>query len=252
METTQASRVAKRRLTRHDMQGPMQREGSRSAKKECADCVKVKKDKTTKQEADLETPLKPEIEVDDLWLRVKQEIKEEMQLGLKPSGFQVGEQEDQDLPGYHQAATKDRIGAQSNKAATGQPPTEPERKPVAKRPRLTRKDMQGPMQTEGSRSAKKECSDGVKVKKEDSAEQEAGFENPQKAAIEADDLWLWVKKELDMLSLGASSLTRAVKSPPSGSSVSHLLSSQKKVEAGKEARPAKQGQTHVPIPEQVQ
>ena len=223
--------VAKRRrLSRKDMQGPMQTEGSRSAKKECADGVKVKKEKIAEQEAGFESPQKAKIEADDLWLRVKKEIKEEMDPDLEHSSFEVGvkeeiaEEEDQDLTGYHpEVATDHRVLEQSSKAATGQTATEPEPKPVAKRRRLSRKDMQGPMQTEGSRSAKKECADGVKVKKEKIADQEAGLESPHKAKIEADDLWLRVRKEVDRQSLEsrASSLTGEAVSEEAGKLEGH-------------------------------
>ena len=52
------------------------------------------------------------------------------------------------------------------------------------------------MQTEGPNSAKKEAADGVKVKAEKCAEQEAELESSEKGRTEMHDLWLWVKKEI--------------------------------------------------------
>ena len=84
----------------------------------------------------------------------------------------------------------------SQKAAS-----EPEPKLVAKRRRLTRRDMQQPMQTRGPSSVKIELADGVKVKKEKDAEQEIGFQRQDKEKMELDDLWLRVHTKVSEQSL---------------------------------------------------
>ena len=66
---------------------------------------------------------------------------------------------------------------------------------AAKRRRLTCQDMQQDMQTEGPSSGKKELADCVKVKKE-SAKREMKYESLQNTRMEAEDLWLLVKKEI--------------------------------------------------------
>ena len=78
--------------------------------------------------------------------------------------------------------------------ARSQATAEPESKP-AKRRRLTRRDVQKTMHTEGLNSAKKELPDAVKVKTERCAEQQVKLESPQKR-MEMDDLWLRVREEI--------------------------------------------------------
>ena len=80
MESFEESFAAKRgRLTCRDMQQNMQTGGPSSAKIELADGVKVKKAKNAKQEISFESQAKEKMEMDDLWLWVKREIKEEIE-----------------------------------------------------------------------------------------------------------------------------------------------------------------------------
>ena len=97
---------------------------------------------------------------------------------------------------HSEAATQVRGIEKSNKAANSQTAAEPEPKRVAKRRRLTRRDMQQTMQTGGPSSVKIELADGVKVKKEKSPEQEISFESQDKGEMELDDFWLQVKGEI--------------------------------------------------------
>ena len=210
METTQAGAAKRRRLTRQEVQEPFEAQGPNSAKKEFADGVKVKKEKSAEQEAELAIPDKGGIDSDDLWLRVKKEIKEEMEPDLRPSSFdaatlaqevgvkeEIEEEQHQDLTGYPSEATQeDRIPEESSKFGIGQSAAKSAPKPVVKRRRLTRRDMQEPVEAQGPNAAKKEFADGVKVKKEKSAEQEAELAIPDKGGIDSDDLWLRVKKEI--------------------------------------------------------
>ena len=97
---------------------------------------------------------------------------------------------------HSEVATQERDIEKSNKAANSQTAAEPEPKPVAKRRRLTRRDVQQNMQTTGPSSVKIELADGVKVKKEKSHEQEISFERQDKGEMELDDFWLRVKGEI--------------------------------------------------------
>ena len=222
----------RRRLTRRDMQEAMQTEGPNSAKREFADSMKVKKEKSAEQEEELESAQKGRTEMHDLWLRVKKEIKEEIEQDLKPSSFdeakpvqevevkeEIQEEQHQDLAGYHsEVAADDRVPEQGKKASTGQTPAEPEPKPVTKRRRLTRRDMQEAIQTDGSKSAKKEFADGVKIKRE------KNVESRQEGRMEMDDLWLQVRKEINRhaFETSASSSTRGDDAAPAErDSISH-------------------------------
>ena len=235
----------RRRLTRRDMQEAMQTDGSKSAKKEFADGVKVKKEKSAEQEADLKSPATGGMEMDDLWVRVKKEIKEEIEPDLSPSNFdeatpvqevgvkeEIEEEQHQDLAGYHsEVATDERVPEQAQKTATVQTPAEPEPKPVTKRRRLTRRDMQEAMQTDGSKSAKKEFADGVKVKREKTVE------SRQEGRMEMDDLWLQVRKEINRHAseTSASSSTRGDDATPAErDSISHPKLVHQKVEPSAE------------------
>ena len=102
---------------------------------------------------------------------------------------------------HSEVSTQEREIEKSNKAANSQAAAEPEPKPVAKRRRLTRRDMQQTMQTGGPSSVKIELADGVKVKKEKSAEQEISFDRQDKEKMELDDLWLRVHKKVNEQSL---------------------------------------------------
>ena len=146
--------------------------------------------------------------MDDLLLRVKTEIKEEIEEEMRSSSFdcelplqdvrvkdEIAEEQHQNPKnsGY-EVATEEMVPEQSMIPARSQATAEPESKP-AKRRRLTRRDVQKTMHTEGLNSAKKELPDGVKVKTERCAEQQVKLESPQKR-MEMDDLWLRVREEI--------------------------------------------------------
>ena len=204
-------------------------------KVELADGAKVKKEKSAEQEISFERQDKEKMELDDVWLLVKREIKEEIEQeeqqeqafknfksssldDLTPKEIMMKEEMEEE-PEHHEAfesldsqsdhsevATQERQIDKSRKAAN----TEPEPKPVAKRRRLTRRDMQHTTQTGGPSSAKIELADGVKVKKEKSAEQEISFDRQDKEKM--DDLWLRVHKKVNEQSL----MTFAAASPAAG------------------------------------
>ncbi len=129
-----------------------------------------------------------------------------------------------------EVATQERDIEKSNKAANSQTAAEPEPKPVAKRRRLTRRDVQQNMQTTGPSSVKIELADGVKVKKEKSAEQEISFERQDKEKMELDDLWLKVHKKVNEQSLmtfaaANAAAEHALKTPESESGTSQVQTS---------------------------
>ena len=196
--------VKRRRLTRRDMQEHMQSQGPKRAKKEFADGVKVKEEQGAEQEADLENPRNSGFEIDDLWWRVKYEIKEEMEPDSRLSNLavlevgvkeEIEEAQHQDVESYpSEAASEERIPQLSSKDAKGQARIKPEPTPFAKRRRLTRRDMQEPTQTEDP--TKKEFTDGAKVKTEKHVQLQSSLE-PAEETMEMDDLWLRVRKEIN-------------------------------------------------------
>ena len=197
----------RRRLTRRDLQQTLQTDGLSSAKKEIPDGVKVKTERCAEQQVKLESPQK-RMEMDDFQLRVKTEIKEEIEDEMRSSSFdcelplQDVRVKDENAEEQHQnpknsgyeVANEEMVPEQSMIPARSQAAAEPEPKP-AKRRRLTRRDLQQTLQTDGLSSAKKEIPDGVKVKTERCAEQQANLESPQKR-MEMDDLWLRVREEI--------------------------------------------------------
>ena len=224
MESLEESFAAKhQRLTRRDMQQTMQTGGPSSAKIELADGVDAKNEKCAEQEVKFESQDKEKMEMDNLWLQVKGEIKEEIEQEqtCKSSSLDdltrkeiVMKEEMEEEPKHGEAfeslqsqsdhsevATQERDIEKSNRAANSQTAAEPEPKPVAKRRRLTRRDVQQNMQTTGPSSVKIELADGVKVKKEKSAEQEISFERQDKEKMELDDLWLKGHKKVNEQSL---------------------------------------------------
>ena len=224
MESLEESSAAKhQRLTRRDMQQTMQTGGPSSAKIELADGVDAKNEKCAEQEVKFERQDKEKMEMDNLWLQVKGEIKEEIEQEqtCKSSSLDdltrkeiVMKEEMEEEPKHGEAfeslqsqsdhsevATQERDIEKSNRAANSQTAAEPEPKPVAKRRRLTRRDVQQNMQTTGPSSVKIELADGVKVKKEKSAEQEISFERQDKEKMELDDLWLKGHKKVNEQSL---------------------------------------------------
>ena len=224
MESLEESSAAKhQRLTRQDMMQTMQTGGPSSVKIELAGGVKVKKEKGAEQEVSFESQDMGEMGLDDFWLRVKGEIKKEIEQeeqeehacksssldDLTPDEIMMKEEMEED-PNHDEAfeslqnqsdhaevATRERETEKSNKATAA----EPEPKPVAKRRRLTRRDMQQTMQTGGPSSVKIELADGVKVKKEKNVEQEISFDRQDKEKMELDDLWLKVGKKVNEQSL---------------------------------------------------
>ena len=100
----------------------------------------------------------------------------------------------------------------------------------AQRRRLTRRDVQQNMRTTGPSSVKIELADGVKVKKEEHAEQEISFERQDKEKMELDDLWLKVHKKVNEQSLmtfaaANSAAGHAPKPPESESGTSQVQTS---------------------------
>ena len=225
MESFEESSAAKHQcLTRRDMQQIMQTGGPRSAKIELADGADAKKEKRAEQEVKFESQDKEKMKMFNLWLQVKGEIKEEIEQeeqqeqACKASSLDdltrkeiVMKEEMEEEPKHGEAfeslktqsdhsevATQKRETEKSNKAANSQTAAEPEPKPVAKRRRLTRRDMQQTMRPGGPSSAKIELADGVKVKEEKGAEQEISFERQDKEKMELDDLWLTVHKKVKL------------------------------------------------------
>ena len=197
----------RRRLTRRDVQKTMHTEGLNSAKKELPDAVKVKTERCAEQQVKLESPQK-RMEMDDFQLRVKTEIKEEIEDEMRSSSFDCelplqdvrvkdenAEEQHQNLTSCGYEVATEMVPEQSVTAAKSQVAAETEPKP-AKRRRLTRRDLQQTLQTDGLSSAKKEIPDGVKVKTEKCAEQQANLDSPQKRRMEMDDLWLRVREEI--------------------------------------------------------
>ena len=78
---------------------------------------------------------------------------------------------------HSEVATQEREIQKRDEAAKSQTAAELERKPVAKRRRLTRRDMQPNIQTRAPSSEKIELADGVKIKKEKNTEQEISVES---------------------------------------------------------------------------
>ncbi len=257
MESLEESSAAKhQRLTRRDMQQTMQTGGPSSAKIELADGADAKKEKRAEQEVKFESQDKEKMKMFNLWLQVKGEIKEEIEQEeqqeqtCKSSSLDdltrkevMMKEEMEEEPKHDEAfeslrsqsdhsevTTHKREIEKSNKAANSQAAAEPEPKPVAKRRRLTRRDMQQTVQTGGPSSAKIELADGVKVKKEKNAEQEISFERQDKEKMELDDLWLKAHKKVNEQSLmtfaAANAATEnALKPPESESGTSQVQTS---------------------------
>ena len=202
MESLQASCAA-------DVKMPAHIEKPNPATSEGADGVKVKTERCAEQQVNLESQQKGGEATDDLWLQVKTEIKEEIEddirsssLAFDPDGQDVrvkDENAEEQHPNLtscgYEVATEETAPEQSMIPGRGQAAAESEAKP-AKRRRLTRRDVQKSLQTEGLSSAKKELPDGVKVKTERCAEEQAYLESPQRGRMEMDELWLRVQEEI--------------------------------------------------------
>ena len=186
MESPQAESSAKRRrLTHRDMHVAAWTEGSSSEKKESEcedvenDCVKIKKEKVTE-------PIHV-VGKDVQWLKVKKEIKDDMEQDMKSSNF-----DDVDDVPLKEVEVKDEI--ENDEEDHDKPPHQSEvavKQEV--RRRLTRK-VQVTACTETSSSEKKESEcedveiDCVKIKKEKVTE--------PIHVVGKDVQWLKVKKEI--------------------------------------------------------
>ena len=239
----------------------MQTGRSSSAKIELAGGVNAKKDKSANQEFKFEGQDEQKMKIDQLWRQVKGEIKEEIEREeqekhtCKSSSLDVLTREEimmkemekeakhdgafdhsQSRSDHPEVATQERKVEKSNKASNSQTAAEPEPKPVAKRRRLTCRDMQRTMQTGGPSSVKIELADGVKVKKEKGTEQEISFERQDQEKMRLDDLWLRVRKKVNEQSLvtfaaASSAGENALKAPESESGASQVHTfSQKELE----------------------
>eukprot|EP00435_Cladocopium_sp_Y103_P022519 s4743_g5.t1 len=141
------------------MQKTRKRGGTGSAKIELADGVKVKKEKSAEQEVKFERQDKAKTELDDFWLRVKAEIKKELEQdeqehAWKSSGLDdltpkdiMMKEEMEEEPKYDETfeslhsqsdhsevATQEREIEKSNKAANSRTAVEPEPKPELANP----------------------------------------------------------------------------------------------------------------------
>ena len=186
MESPQAESSAKRRrLTHGNMHVAAWTEGSSSEKKEseCEDVeddrVKIKKEKVAK-------PIRA-VGKDVQWLKVKKEIKDDMEQDMKSSNF-----DDVDDVPLKEVEVKDEMESGEEDHDKSPQKSEVAVKQEVRR-RLTRK-VQVAAWTEGSSSEKKDCEcedvedDRVKIKKEKVAE-------PIRA-VGKDVQWLKVKKEI--------------------------------------------------------
>eukprot|EP00435_Cladocopium_sp_Y103_P072395 s1156_g40.t1 len=80
----------RRRLTRRDVQKTLRTDRLSSAKQELADGVKVKAERCAEQQVNLESPQKGKMEMDDLWLRVREEIRKQSGLMFAASSQAAG------------------------------------------------------------------------------------------------------------------------------------------------------------------
>eukprot|EP00435_Cladocopium_sp_Y103_P062680 s1156_g24.t1 len=220
----------------------MQTRGPSSAKTELANVVKVKEEKNAEQEISFQSQDKGKMEMDDFWLRVKGEIKEEIkqeeqnlddltreEIVMKEEMEEEPEHteafESLSRSDFSEVATRKREIEESTKAAKSQTAVGREPKPVAKRRCLTRRYMQQNMQTGGPSSAKIELADGVKVKKEKNAEQEISFQSQEKGKTEMDDLLLKVHKKVNEHLAASSAAENALKLAESESGPSQVQTS---------------------------
>ena len=169
MELIQAESSAKRRrLTHRDMHVAAWTEGSSSEKKESKcedvedDSVKIKKEKVAEQIHS--------IDKDVQWLKVKNEIKEEMEQDMKSSNF-----DDVDDVPLKEVEVKDEMENDEEDHDTVPQKSEVAVKKEVRR-RLTRK-VQVAAGTEAS-SSEKNGDDLAKIKMETVAEHEVRFASP--------------------------------------------------------------------------
>ena len=169
MEPPQAECSAKRRrLTHRDMHVAAWTEGSSSEKKESAcedaedDSVEVKKEKVAE--------LIHSIDKDVQWLKVKKEIKDDMEQDMKSSNF-----DNVDGVPLKEVEVKDEMENDAEDHDKSPQKSEVAVKQEVRR-RLTRK-VQVAAWTETS-SSEKPGDDGAKIKMETIAEHEASFASP--------------------------------------------------------------------------
>ena len=167
MDSLQAECGAKRRrLTHRDMHVAAWTEGSSSEKKE-SKCEDVEDDSVRIKKENAAEPIHS-IDEDVQWLKVKKEIKDEMEQDMKSSNF-----DDVDDVPLKEVEVKDEM--ENNEEDHNKSPQKSEvavKQEV--RRRLTRKV---PAWTETS-SSEKNGDDRVKIKMETIAEHEASFASP--------------------------------------------------------------------------
>ena len=180
--------VKRRRLTKSDLEA-VEPEGPKSAKKDFANSVNVKKETSAEQELpDLETD-KSGIKMHDLWLQVKKEIKAELDLTLSS---------------FDEAIQKIWV-----------------KEEIKQEQRQHLEDYHSKISKEGPNSAKKDFANGVNVKKETHAEREADLQSVDKSGMKMQNLWLQVKKERNS-SESAASPKDAMKSMDSSAEAHHF------------------------------
>ena len=181
MESPQAESSAKRRrLTHHDMYVPAWTEGSSSEKKE-SECEDVQEDSVRIKKEKVAEPIHG-VGKDVQWLKVKKEIKDDMEQDMKSSSF-----DDVDDVPLKEVEVKDEMENDDEGHDRSPQKSEVAVKQEVRR-RLTRK-VQVAAWTEGSSSEKKQSEDDrVKIKKEKVAEP-IHF-------VGKDVQWLKVKKEM--------------------------------------------------------
>eukprot|EP00438_Fugacium_kawagutii_P028006 Skav236477 [mRNA] locus=scaffold1440:81177:81932:+ [translate_table: standard] len=201
----------------------LQMEVDSSVKKEPAVRGKVKRERIDEQKADVESPQKESMEMDELLLQIKFETNEEMEQQMRLSSVDTGDMHGvrikeefadkphQDLKSFQSQflnSEADQVmerAQQSSNAAPGLSKVQPGNASVAKRRRLTRRDWPSKLQIEVASSVKKEPAVGVKIKTERIDEQEGSVESPQKESIQKDDLWLQaIRKEINKQCSGES------------------------------------------------
>eukprot|EP00438_Fugacium_kawagutii_P004315 Skav229423 [mRNA] locus=scaffold2297:225904:237493:+ [translate_table: standard] len=196
----------------------LQMEVASSVKKDPGSSTKIKRKRIEQQRADVESPQKEPM--DDLWLQLKLEIKEEMESDTRLSSVDTedmhgGRVKDEFADEYRQGFKPEvairEMAEQQDSAPQGQRIAQPGSTQVAKRRRLTRRDW--PLQREvGTLSVKKAFAAGVKIKKERIDELEGNVESPEQESMismEMNDLWLQVRKEVNKQCAGQLALANS-------------------------------------------
>ena len=169
MESPQAESSAKRRrLTHHYMYVPAWTEGSSSEKKE-SECEDVQEDSVRIKKEKVAEPIHG-VGKDVQWLKVKKEIKDDMEQDMKSSSF-----DDVDDVPLKEVEVKDEMENDDEDHDTSPQKSEVAVKQEVRR-RLTRK-VHVAAWTEGS-SSEKTGDDCAKIKMETITEHEASFASP--------------------------------------------------------------------------